>query len=99
MKIIEKLNEFIEEEICDAEKYAKCYLKHKDSDRELSDLFHRLSEDELSHMERLHNIVVQKIDTYRREHGEPPAEMLAVYDYLHEKQIDKVSKIKLMLQG
>ena len=42
----------------------------------------------------LHNEVVRLIEKHRKEHGEPPPAMQAVYDYLHEKQIEKAQEAK-----
>ena len=94
MKIIQQLSDNIDEEILDAEKYAREALLHKDDDRKLADVYARLSEEELGHMQRLHDAVAQIIQEYRQKNGEPPAEMLAVYNYLHERQIDHVSDVK-----
>lgn len=94
MKIIEILSDCIEEEISDSEKYAKKALEHKSVYPETAKVFFTLSLEELEHMNRLHNAVVFLIDKYRREQGEPPAEMMAVYDYLHRKQIDRVADVK-----
>lgn len=94
MKLIEKLSEMIEEEIEDAEKYAKCALKYKDIDSVLAKTFFDLSTDEMRHMNLLHEEVARIIAQYRKEHGEPPTAMQSVYDYLHEKQIEKAKDVR-----
>jgi ferritin len=95
MKIIQILSEHIEEELEDAEEYIEMSLRYKDEFPMVAKTFYELSLQEMNHMEMLHNDVKDLIEKHRREHGEPPAAMMAVYEYLHKKDIEKANKIKL----
>lgn len=94
MKVIEKLSTMIGSEVEDAEHYAKCAIKYKDEYPELGRLFNSLSGEEMEHMSRLHKAVVEIIEQYRDNNGEPPESMQAVYDYLHERNIEKAAEVK-----
>lgn len=98
MEIIELLYEHIEEELEDACTYARLALEYKERDPDVAKLFADLSNEEVGHMDRLHKAVVVKIDQYRRDHGNAPVGMAAMYDYLHRRQLDKMGKVAA-LQG
>ena len=97
MKIIKTLSEMIIDEVEGAEKYAKEAMMLKDERPEIANMFYKLSNEELGHVNTLHIAVVSLINEYRAEHGDPPANMMAVYEYLHEKQINKVAEVNAML--
>lgn len=95
MKIIKKLTEMIEEELDGAEHYAKCAMKYKDEDPTLAKALYDISLDEMRHVNLLHDEVVKKIEAHRKEHGEPPVEMMAVWEYCHEKHIEEANEVKM----
>lgn len=94
MKIIKHISEMIEDELDGAEEYIKDAVKLKEEYPELAKVFYDISLQEMNHVDMLHTQVAQFIRTHREEKGEPPAAMMAVYEYLHEKHIDRAAKIK-----
>lgn len=94
MKIIEKIEELIEEEISDIKKYAKLAAEIKTEHPALAQVFYTISTQEEAHKDMLHKEVVKLIESYRAQHGAPPAEMAAVYDYIHKQHIEKAAEAK-----
>ena len=98
MEIIKQLVEKIDDELEDADKYIKCAYKVKEKYPSLADTYYKLSLEEMNHMSMLHSEVARIIQEYRKKSGEPPAAMMAVYEYLHKKHINRAGKIKAMQQ-
>lgn len=96
MKIIERLSDKIDEELNDMESYANLALQYKDSDKDTAKLFYDLSLEETKHYTRLHDRVVALINDYKAKNGPPPEGMIAVYNYLHEKQIERAKQAKIL---
>lgn len=94
MKLIKKIEELIEEEIHDQKKYAKMAAELKTEHPMLAQLFYNISTQEEGHASALHNEVVKIIEHYRKEHGDPPPAMQAVYDFMHERHIEKAAEAK-----
>lgn len=94
MKLIEYLSDRIEEEISDAKQYALKALEVKSERPELADTLYNLSKQESDHANKLHEQVTRVITDYRNKNGEPPSDMLAIYEYLHKKHIDKATEAK-----
>ena len=96
MKIIECLSGKIEDELQDAEEYIEDAMKWKAEVPDVAELFYQLSLEEMGHMERLHKKVAEKIAEYKNTHGDPPQEMMTLYDYLHKQHMNKAMKIRVM---
>lgn len=96
MKAIKELSAMIEEELEGAEHYVKTAMLYKIDMPGLADVMYEISTQEMRHVNLLHEEVVKLIKWHRENHGEPPAPMQAVYDWLHERQIEKSKEIKLL---
>ena len=95
MKIIKCLSEKIEDELQDASSYVDLAMKWKNEHPEVAELFYTLSTEERGHMEQLHQAVQDIITEYRNKNGEPPKDMMVLYNYLHEKHIETATQIKV----
>ena len=96
MLIIKDLEMFMDKKIRMAKKEIEFAMRHKEDDPAIAKLFYDLSVSDLQDMNDMHAPIVSKIQAYRKEHGEPPAAMMAVYDWQHEKQMSDVAEIKVM---
>lgn len=96
MKEVKLLMEHIEDELEDAHTYAELALEYKEADPETAELFYKLSGEEMNHMNALHKAVVSHIEEYRKQKGEPPAAMMAVYEYLHKRDVERAEKIGVL---
>ena len=94
MKVIKDLSESIEKELDCAEHYVKLAFAYKEDFPDASRVFLNRSLARLDDVKALHDQVVSLISTYRSKTGEPPAPMMAIYDYMHERQIEQAAGIK-----
>lgn len=91
MKLIKELEELIEDEIHDVKKYAKMATALKEENPSLAQVLFNISAQEEQHQAAIHTEVVKIINEYKRTKGEPPATMMAVYEYIHKKHIDAMA--------
>lgn len=66
------------------------------TDSGTSELFYKLSEEEMDHMRRLRKATERLIEGYRRQKGEPPEAMMAVYNHLHQRAICKAERVGVL---
>ena len=95
MKIIKCLAEKIEDELQDADAYIETAMAWKSEQPETAKVFYELSLEEMGHVDKLHDEVARLISEYRQVSGEPPKDMLTLYNYLHEKHIAEAMRIKV----
>ena len=94
MTIIKELESKISDEIEDIEGYAKMAVSVKADRPGLAQVLYNISMQEDAHQAALHAEVVKIIEEHRRTHGEPPAAMMAVYDYVHKKHIEELAEAR-----
>lgn len=98
MKIIKEIVENINDEIEGAEHYATLGTKYKDDDKILADNYVKMAEAELTHVNSLHDQVVRIIKAWQAKGNETPPAMAAIWDWQHGMQVDKVARIKTLIQ-
>ena len=96
MKIIKTLTDMIEDELEGAEHYAECALMYKEDHPQLANTLYEISTQEMRHVNLLHEEVVAVIKKHREAHGEPPAAMLEIYEWVHIRQIEMAKEIKIL---
>ena len=94
MKLIKELEELMEDEIHDVKKYAKMATELKPDHPALAQVLYTISTQEDSHQNAIHSEVVKIVEDYRKKNGEPPAAMMAVYEYVHKKHIGALAEAR-----
>jgi hypothetical protein len=94
MKLIKELEELIEDEIHDVKKYAKMAVELKEKHPALAQTLYTISTQEDTHQAALHAEVVKIVDEFKKAGNEPPASMMAVYEYLHKRHIEKLAEAR-----
>ena len=95
MKIIKCIAEKIGEVLHDADAYIELANRWKDEQPETANMFYELSTEEMGHVDKLHDEVTRLISDYRQKTGEPPKDMLTLWNYLHEKHMAEAMRIKV----
>ena len=94
MKLIKELEEKIEDEIHDIKEYATMAVELKAEHPALAQVLYNISVQEDAHQAAIHNEVVKLIEEHRRVHGAPPPAMMAVYEYVHKRHIEKLAEAR-----
>lgn len=95
MREIRDIVEDIRDELDGAKHYAELAVKMKGT--MAANTYAEMSRAELGHVDKLHGMAVQMINDQRAKGVTPPAAMQAVWDWEHERMIDRVAHIKHIL--
>lgn len=94
MKIIKCMSEDIEATMDMAEDNIKQAIMNKQDYPVAARAYYNKSVTLMDAIKAQHDAVVALIEGYKKEKGEPPAPMMAIYNYMHERQINKAAAIK-----
>lgn len=88
MKVIKDMSEDIEKTLNMAECNIKKAVEYKIDYPVAAQAFYNKSVALMNTIKGTHDAVVALIEGYRKEKGEPPEPMMAVYNYMHERQME-----------
>ena len=94
MKVIKCMSEDIEKTLEMAEQNVKKAIEYKEDYPIAAKAYYNKSVALMETIKGMHDGVAAIIKGYREEKGEPPAPMLAVYNYLHERSVNNAAMIK-----
>lgn len=96
MKLVKDIVEEIDDELHSAKDYIKMASKYKTEYPQVANMYYEMSMNEMTHVDKLHNAVVSLINDMKMKGVEVDPKMTAIYDYMHERAIEKATKIKVM---
>lgn len=97
MKKLKVIAEQIRDELDVAEEYAVEAVRLKNINSADASGYAEMAQDELDHAEKLHKMAVRAIEKKTESGATVPASMQAVWDWEHERMIDRMGKVKALL--
>lgn len=97
MRLIKHLSEQIEDEVCGAIDYAKDALEYKFSRPQLAELYYKLANVEMTHVNELHEAVVKIVEEAKNKNVKVPSFMLEKWEEEHREMIDKMAEAKIYI--
>lgn len=96
MVIIQNISHDIKEKIHDADKDIRKAIDLKYEYPSLANDYYEFSVERMQEAMDLHSEVVKIIDEYRKENGEPPATMSALWDFSHKIIMEEADDVKIL---
>lgn len=98
MKILTKMIEKAHDTMEEVEWYAEKALHYKGDHKSTADIYNKIAEMHVQIYDMLHKEMVGLIDEYKRMGHQPPAEMLAIWDYEHGRLIKEFAEAKAIVE-
>lgn len=97
MKILSKMIEKAHDTMEEIEWYGEKALHYKTDHKAVADVYNKIADMHITIYDMLHKQMVDLIDEHKRTGHTPPPEMLAIWDYEHEKLIKEFAEAKTMV--
>ena len=94
MKVIKKIIEHMDDSLDEAYDYYMDYVLYKEEHPKYANLSLELARTHMDLYNRLHQVVVNSINDYKVTSGEPPKEMLVIWNYEHERLVEEYENLK-----
>jgi hypothetical protein len=94
VNLIEKANDTMEE----VEWYIQKAFHLRATHKELADVYAKIADEHIGIYKMLHDKMVELIEEEKRKGNSPPQEMLAIWNYEHEKLIKEFAESKFLVE-
>ena len=98
MKILTHLIEKAHDTMEEIEFYGEKAMIYKNEHKSLADTYNKIADMHITIYEMLHKEMVNLIDEKKRSGIVPPPEMLAIWNYEHEKLIKEFKEAKTLVE-
>lgn len=97
MKILTHLIKKAEDTLEEIEWYGEQALLIKSEHKSLADTYIKIASEHIGIYEMLHKEMVNLIEEHKRAGHQPPPEMLAIWNYEHEKLVKEFKEAKFIV--
>ena len=97
MKILTHMIDKAHDTMEEVEWYAEKALHYKTDHKSVADVYNKIADMHITIYDMLHKEMVNLIDEHKRMGHTPPPEMLAIWDYEHQKLVKEFAEAKTMV--
>lgn len=98
MKILSHLIEKAHDTMEEVEWYGEKAMHYKADHKSLADTYNKIAEMHITIYDMLHKEMVNLIEEHKRMGHTPPPEMMAIWDYEHQKLVKEFAEAKTLVE-